>query len=114
MGPGASCRFWLLLRVSEKPAQGWNEALRLGWSYGSHGIEVAGGGVGGRWARDNPGMMMRAGLLGEPCVKWLHSRLPLTKNREHSLDWLDVGHMKASLMAQAVKKPPARQKPQET
>ena len=28
MRPGASCRFWLLLHVSEKPAQGWYE---VGW-----------------------------------------------------------------------------------
>ena len=28
MRPGASCRFWLLLHVSEKPAQGWDE---VGW-----------------------------------------------------------------------------------
>lgn len=87
MGPGASCRFWLLLRVSEKPAQGWNEVgCWDGATVGLMASRWSGAGWGGRWARDNPGMMMRAGAVGgEPQTSGCILGYPLTKVREYSL-----------------------------
>ena len=51
---------------------------------------------------------------GRTASKRLHSRLPPQGGPRVRSAWLDVGYMKASLMAQVVKKAPAMQKPQET
>ena len=112
-GPGASCRFWLLLCVSEKPAQGWSDVGC--WDGAMVGLMASReregrGKVGRGQSRDDD----KGWGWGRTTNKWLHSRLLPQGGPRILCDRLDVGYVKASLMDQVVKNPLAMQEPQQT